>query len=139
MTDLQRGALARDITRRLLSADIESLCVIDRLAVRLEQLRALSWTRRLATGAGDVDSTFHLVGLSAGSMVTRCNGRWFERDPVETADSPPLDQLCEECVRRWARAKGVHLYGLLDLAHDLATEDLEREALREIKRLEGAS
>ena len=136
MSEVQRHALARDIAMRLISAPRDHVRILDRLAVRLDQLRSLSWTRRKATGPGDEDSKFHLVSLSGGSFVTRCNGRWYAGDTVETSlDGPPLHQLCGACVERWARARGLELYGLLELARDLATEDTARADLHEAARL----
>lgn len=138
MTDVQRNALARTITARLLSASFDDLRVIDRLVVRLEQLRALSWTRRLATTERDVDRVFHLPAIaSTGRFATRCNGNWPVEDKVETSlDGPPLSEMCGECALRWARGRDVQLYGLLELARDLWQEDLARAELHELARIE---
>ena len=133
MTSLQRNALQRDVERRLASVDLETLRVLDRSLTRLEQLRALSWSRL----AGEVDQRAHIVGLSGGSVLTRCNGRWPVGEPVQTwTDSPPIHLMCLGCVHAWARGKDVDTYGLLELARELATEDIEREALHEAARVE---
>lgn len=137
MTDLQRNALARDITLRLARVGLFDLRVVDKLLLRLEQLRPLSWTRRLATSTQDRDRYFHLPTIAAGRVVTRCNGSWSLDDASEVSiDGPPLHEMCGACAERWARGKDVQLYQLLELARDLATEDLEREALREAARVE---
>jgi hypothetical protein len=132
VSELRRNALSRDVTSRLIRASHDELRVVDRLVTRLEHLRSLSWTRRLATGPGDVDRVFHLVACADGRVVTRCNGSWWIGDAVETSiDGPLLRELCRACVERWAHGKDIQLYGLLDLARDLATEDLARAALHE--------
>ncbi len=132
MTDLQRNALARDVAMRLSLAPFEDTRIVDRLVLRLEQLRSLSWSRRLPTSEFDAERLFHLASLAKDRVVTRCNGSWWLGDAVETsAEGPPLHQMCGECARRWARGKDLELYGLLELAHDLATEDMAREQLRE--------
>ena len=138
MADVQqRNALARTITARVLSAPLDVLRALDRLILRIDQLRALSWTRRIATGPGDVDLSYHLVSVVAGSMATRCNGRWFAGDTVETSlEGPPLHEMCAACVERWARGHDRELYGVLDLARDLRTEDIANAALHEAARLE---
>jgi hypothetical protein len=138
MTDLQRNALARDISMRLLRASHEDLRIIDRLLTRLEQLRNLSWTRHVATSPHDVDRAFHLVvGTTGDSLRTRCNGSWPATDAVETCvTSPPIVEMCGACIERWTRGRDVDLYGLLDLARDLATEDLIRAELHEAARAE---
>lgn len=133
MSELQRGALGRGISRTLLGLGLGDLRIVDRLVVRLEQLRSLSWTRH----GGDVDRMFHLVTTWGGSVATRCDGRWPESDPSETLpEGPPLHLICGECARRWARGKDLELYGLLELARDLATEDLIRAEPHEAARLE---
>jgi len=111
--------------------------LIERLLTRLEQLRNLSWTRRVATSPHDVDADYHLVSVVAGSMATRCNGLWLAGDTVETSiDGPPLHEMCWECARRWAAGKDIELYALLDLARDLRTEDIANAALHEAARVE---
>ncbi len=137
MSDLQRNALARDVSMRLLRASHDQLRCLDRLLTRLEQLRDLSWTRHVATGPNDVDDSFHLAFARDSRMVTRCNGSWPEGDAVETSlDGPPLHEMCGACVERWARGKDIALYGLLDLARDLATDDLIHAELHELARVE---
>jgi len=138
MTDLQRNALARDITSRLIRASHDELRILDKLLVRLEQLRSLSWTRRRATTDRDVDRSFHLVGrISTGAVSTRCDGSWWRGDESETSlDGPPLAEMCWECARRWAAGRDIELYALLDVARDLRTEDIANAALHEAARLE---
>ncbi len=60
------------------------------------------WARHLASQ----DPRFHAVELvtPGGSVTTRCNGRWPERDGVEEHDDPPIDERCAACNRKSAIA-----------------------------------
>lgn len=131
MTDLVRNALQRDLERRLSSTPFFDLRILDQLATRLEQLRALSWTRRLATTEHDGDTRFHLPSIAGGRVVTRCNGSWCLDDACEVSiDGPPVNLMCTDCVRRWARGKDLDMHGLIDLAHEIAFEDVQRAELQ---------
>jgi hypothetical protein len=132
--EIQRIALARDVASRLGRLSMDGVRALDKLAVLLEHLRSLSWTRH----ASNVDRMFHVPAVGqGGSFVTRCDGRWPIGDAVETSlDGPPLHLMCGQCVERWARGKDVQLYGVLELARDLATEDMARAELHEGARVE---
>ena len=63
------------------------------------------WARHIASG----DTRFHAVSavVFGGSLITRCRGRWPERDAIESHDAPPVDECCGACLREVAEVDGV--------------------------------
>ncbi len=114
--------------------------MVDRGLVAIERIRCggdRRWERRVATGAGDRDTSFHLAIArpSAGVVMTLCNGSWPFGDAVETVANVPLAERCRACWRA-AVADDRFALALVELAGELAAEDQERAELREAARAE---
>jgi len=137
MSDDQRRGLVADLTRRLSVLDLDSVRVLDRIALRIEQLR-FTWLRREATGPNDIDTRWHLSARVAnGAIVTRCHGRWAEHDLVTCVDSPPVTERCLACQRAAWRDSASELDPLIaTVLEQLAADDLATANLREAARAE---
>lgn len=130
MTDeVRRQALIRDLGRRLQLASVDEIRVVDRVLDRLEQHR-FTWRRPRHPA-----SSWHLAQSIGGSWLTRCVGRWSERDTTIEHDAPPVADRCLACQR--AAWSGADLDMLIAAVHDdIAAEDRERAGLREAARAE---
>lgn len=136
MTDIQRNALARDLAMRQHRATLDELRVIDRLMIRVEQLRDLSLERRVSTGPGDVDHGWHWVVRPGGdSAITGCNGRWPITDPVERMAGVPLLEVCPACADRWFDIASTSS-SVAGVMLELREETERRAALHEAARIE---
>lgn len=139
--EIRRQALVRDLTRRCQLAGLDELRVIDRALLELERVREGAgdrrWERRLPTGPGDVDRSFHLVTgrPSLGVVETLCNGSWGFTDLAEHQDNPPLEERCGACWRH-AVATDWFAVALIDLADEIAAEDIRKAELHEQARAE---
>lgn len=137
--DLQRRGLANSILARLPSANLGELRLLDAALTTIEILRAggdRQWERHLATGPGDVDRSYHLVGWSTNpAAVTLCRGSWPSDDRCEAHPNPPIEERCSACS---LAVVGGSLLGqaLLDVADQLAILDRERAELQEQARAE---
>jgi len=138
--DLAHQALLRDIGRRLQLTSHGEACLVDRGLVAIERIRCggdRRWERRVPTGPGDHDTSFHLATprASAGIVATLCNGSWPLGDAVETTANVPIADRCRAC---WRAAVGDNplALALIDLADELAVEDRGRAELREAARAE---
>lgn len=138
MTDeIQRRGLLRSLTACLADCSYEELRVLDVPLQTLLMIRAggdRQWQRRIATGPGDVDRSWHLARYRAGfrpaSVVTLCSGSWAALDAIETSLNPPLEERCHAC---WREACGGSAIGmaLLEVVGQLAILDRDRAELRE--------
>lgn len=138
--DLAHQALIRSITPRLQLTSHGEACMVDRVLVLIERIRCggdRRWERRVPTGAGDHDTSFHLATLRAGAgiVATLCNGSWPLGDAVETTANAPLADRCRACWRSAVADDPLALV-LVDVADELAAEDRDRADLREAARVE---
>jgi hypothetical protein len=138
--ELAHQGLIRDIGRRLQLTSHGEACMVDRGLAAIERIRCggdRRWERRIPTGTGDHDTSFHLATprARAGVVATLCNGSWPLGDAVETTANVPLEERCRAC---WRAAVGDDRLALqlLELADELAAEDQERAELREAARAE---
>lgn len=137
--EIRRQALARDIARRLQLAGQDELRAVDRVFLTFEIIREGAgdrrWQRRLPTGPGDRDRSFHLVIGRPWVVETLCNGSWRFADRSEQRTNPPLAERCRAC---WLRAVDGDWLAvqLIALANELEDEDRERAELREQARAE---
>jgi hypothetical protein len=138
--DLQRTAIARSIAARLPLASLDEIRLLD---VALETIEAIrhgdgrTWMRRVATGPGDVDTSFHATRPLRALMATACGGSWPIEDAAEASPNPPLEERCHACWRAAAaRSPGGPALGetLLVLVAEMAERDRERAGLREAAR-----
>lgn len=135
--DTQRRGLVSDLARRLALAGHDELRVVDKLFTRLEQQRFV-WTRRIATGLGDIDTRWHLATRVAprGSVITLCDGRWPTGDAAETSDSPPVTERCMACQREAWHGRADLDPLIAAVLEQLAADDLATANLREAARAE---
>lgn len=134
--DTQRRGLVADLTRRLALLNLEHVRALDRIALRLDQLRYV-WMRRSPTGEHDADAYYHLTSTIGASEVTRCAGRWARTDAARVAVSPPVAERCLACQRAAWGDRASDLDPLIcALLEDLAADDLAMANLREAARAE---
>lgn len=130
-------ALVRSIAVRLPLASHDELRVTDIVLQTLEAIRhgeGRDWLRRVATGPGDVDRSYHLARRLRATIVTACGGSWLIDDAVEVSPNPPLVERCDACWREAAASSpGGPVVGeaLLFVVAELAEQDRERAGLRE--------
>ena len=145
--DLQLRGLLRGFMARLPLCNLGEARVLDVALTTLEQIRGggdRQWQRRIATGPGDVDRSWHLTKPRrppfqpqpdpwADGVVTACSGSWDLTDAAETSLNPPIDERCHAC---WRAACGGSAIGmaLLEVAGQLAIQDRDRAELREAAR-----
>lgn len=122
MSNVLHHALVRTLSKRVAAASLAELRVLERVLDQLEIQRRDRWERRLATGPGDVDRSFHLVHVSGGSVCTLCNGRWDLGDAVETQAYPTLGDRCPACLRRAGRNSMADAL-IYDVEAEIAAED----------------
>lgn len=140
--DLLCAALARSIAVRLPLASHEELRAFDVVLQTLEAIRhgdGRDWLRRVATGPGDVDPSYHLARPLRATIVTACGGSWLIDDAVELSPNPPLVERCHACWRAAAYSSpGGPALGeaLLVVVAEMAELDRELKKLREQARLE---
>lgn len=102
--------LASNLAARLRASAPADLQLIDRALGSLEGVRERDtfgrrWTRRIATGPGDVDRDWHLTRQHSAiephdwKVTTACKGTWAFDDHVEQTDDPPLEERCTACWR----------------------------------------
>lgn len=132
MTDeIRRQALDRVLSRRLLDAITGEFEIVDRVLLELEKLRdgagGSPWRRRLATGPGDVDRSYHLTRRELGAVTTLCRGGWRSGDRSEFAFNPPLEERCTACWRRVVAGDEIALR-VLELVELMGAEGRAREA-----------
>lgn len=137
--NLELRALLRSFTARLASLSCEEARLLDVAWQAIEQVRAggdRQWQRRIATGPGDVDTSWHLERAGTRKVVkTACRGSWPTSDGVDMHPNPPLHERCDVC---WSTVVGGSAIGmaLLEVARQLAIQDAEREAQHERDRAE---
>lgn len=112
--DLRCRGLFANLTARLRCASFAELQLIDRALETLEGVRERDaygrrWERRIATGPGDVDRSWHLALRGSEYVRTACKGSWLADDATEQADSPPLKDRCRACWREAVRLDPVGL------------------------------
>lgn len=135
-------ALARSIAVRLPLASHDELRAVDIVLQTLEAIRhgdGRDWFRRVATGPGDVDRSYHLARRLRATITTACGGSWPIDDAVEVSPNPPLVERCDACWREAAASSpGGPAVGeaLLFVVAELAERDRERAGLREAARVE---
>lgn len=136
--DLQLTAIARSIAKRLPELSLESAHLVDTFIATLEHIaNAGEWERRVATGPGDVDASWHLVRHLRATVATSCGGSWAITDEVEQHDSPPVAERCETCWRAAAASSpGGPALGeaILVLVAETAERDRESAARQERTR-----
>lgn len=141
--DLQHSILARSIAGRAQLSSLAEVRVLDVCLATLEAIRngpaGHAWTRRLATGPGDIDTSYHLARRLRATIATACGGSWLIDDAVEVSTNPPLDRRCHACWRAAAASSpGGPALGeaLLVVVAEMALEDREVAGRREQARSE---
>lgn len=134
--DTQRRGLVSDLTRRLALLDLDHVRALDRIALRLDQLRYV-WMRRAPTGKHDADAYYHLTSTIGASEVTRCAGRWARTDAARVTASPPATERCMSCQRAaWSDSASDLDPLIVAVLEQLAADDLALANLREAARAE---
>lgn len=142
---IRHRALADNLAARLRVCSIAEQWLIDRALGSLEGVRERDvfgrrWERRIATGPGDIDRSWHLVSrfdhdVRRHIATTACNGSWMRDDPTETLNSPPLEERCTACWREAVQGDALGL-ALIDAWGEIQAEERAKEGLREAAREE---
>lgn len=146
---IRHRAIADNIAARLRCCSILELQVIDQALGTLEGVRerdALGrrWERRIATGPGDVDRSWHLVKarqrrdaatlqLVSDGVETACRARWAPNDATEAIDNPPLLERCGACWREAVQGDALAL-ALIDAVDEIAARERALDEAHERER-----
>lgn len=143
--ELQHSILARSIAGRAQLSSLAEVRVLDVFLATIEAIRngpaGHAWTRRIATGPGDVDTSYHLARPLRATIATACGGSWLIDDAVEPSPNPPLEERCHACWRAAAATATATSPGgpalgeaLLVVVAELALEDREIAGRRKSAR-----
>lgn len=133
--DLQRRGLLRGFGPRLGPFNLGEARQLSAAMDAIERARHggdRQWCRRIATGPGDVDTSFHLAKPNqlTGVVRTLCRGVWAIGDATETMENVPLELRCDACAIALADGDLLAL-ALIAVAQQLRLEDQEHAGLQQ--------